>query len=66
MTNDEFKEYCKMEASWWMNSATNGHCLTRNACHGTGDEKLTDAELVTSAMDIAHNHMTNYRNACDQ
>ena len=58
MNKEDMIAYHALQAHWWMNSATNGHCLSRKLYHGiTGNQEFTDAEKVSDAMKISDRHI---------
>jgi len=72
MTRQEQMRFHEMQAYWWMHSASNGHCLSRQLYHGfvtipdedgktAKDKPFTDAEKVSDAMETAQRHIELFR-----
>lgn len=54
-------KYHELQAIWWINSASNGHTLSRKLYHGIlGGREFTDAEKVSDAMETAQRHLVEY------
>ena len=66
MTKEQFQEHCKMQAAWWIASATTGACKKRDLRHGGSDGRpFTDEEKVQDALNIAQNHIHLYWESCN-
>ena len=68
MTKERAMEHAKMQANWWIASATTGHTLQRRIFKFTkklGDVELTDQEKIDDAMETAQTHMRHYFEIAD-
>jgi len=60
-------KFHELQAIWWINSASNGHTLSRRLYHGGINlVEFTDAEKVSDAMDTAQRHLTAYSELYDK
>ena len=53
-------KFHELQALWWMNSATNGHCNIRHITTGNG-RRLNNDELRDNAMETSQRHMELFR-----
>jgi hypothetical protein len=64
MKKEDFKEYCKMQANWWIAYATTGLAKNCDIWYGDG-VALSDEEKIQDALNTAQLHIKNFREACE-
>ena len=68
MTKEHAMEHAKMQANWWIASATTGHTLKRRIFESTkefGEIELTDQGKIDDAMETAQTHIRRYFEIAD-
>lgn len=65
----DFMKSCEMYVNYWIAQATTGCALNRNIqkvkIKGGDYEELSDEEKTKDALNVAYNHIVNYREAMD-
>lgn len=66
----DFMKSCEMYALYWIAQATTGCAVNRNLQKvkekGGEYKELSDDEKIEDALNVAHNHIQNHREAMDK
>lgn len=60
------QKQAELYALFHIHSASNGHCLSKNLFHGTGDTQFTNQEKIDDAMETALRHIRHFSEITDK